>query len=475
MPTSPEEITEEEHRRATIGLYIVYALMILVAAAAFGALGFYLLPALLPIAALSAVLMATVGALVGLEMLFIAEALALKKDDSDPNHRVFFPNQKPLSYAIVFLGASLGIMAGLLFGIAFPAILGLFAFAGPGAFAILGVLGLIAALAIVGIIFLAVDLLGISPNAFEKLSMAQPFKGISRLLGLKSEDIYKKNNPFNATSKLLEKDQEDEIEIVEDEIEIVLEDQEESDSKKSKSLSSRLVINTLQSNTIAVDPSSPVSPAITESSTSFTRVTSAEGRDSEDNLESKAVEADHELTAAIPKIEAKANEALSFVIRSQTGFFNPLGNKLKKLSSEKLKLEELDTACNTITSSSYPSDANTPKHLFSHFNTLETALIKYQVESKSLEPIAASLTQYKIALIIQVCIDPAYNSFEALKKFVEGSSATVIEKVHQGLQTHIDNLSKELGTNKNAKEITRLKDIINEWLPKPIPTTGLNK
>lgn len=489
---------ETVKQRSNTALYIAALIIMLLVTAVFAVVGFYFLPLLFTVL-LSAALMGAVGLLIGLEISLIIASLRL-----DIHESAFFPNQTQRSYAIVILGMGLGIMAALLLGIAFPALVGVFAFAGPGAVAILGALGLIAGLAIVGIVFLAIDLLRISPHAFEKLSLAQPFKGISSLMGLKALEQGKELSKGievqkkEKTLKLKETHQPKKYSKPlpphkRKEAEKKIESHKPEEKKKEKvesvidSSSAELVIDLFPKDGSGSVSSSPSSSPTTESRDSFGAPTSAHHGQPEHKLNVKAVAADPELVAVIPKTgvipKSQVGEQYNkFFNQTEQvkGFFQLLTTKLAQLAPDQSPLtgalKDLHEACKLIAGNKYPSDRGL-KFLIVNFEALEAKLEAYRKEAgsdaKRLEPLAQSVEQYKVALIIQACLDPRYDAEskdislrEARAKFIKNASPEVIEKVHEGLQVHIEKLKAGDGATTNAREIARLGKIIDEGLRK---------
>lgn len=503
MSDVEREDEETSKQRSNTVLYIAALITMLLIAAGLATLGSYFLPLLFFTVFSSALLMGAIGLLLGLEISLIIASLRRNIDED-----AFLPDQTERSYAIVILGMGLGLIAALLLAIAFPSALGLFAFAGPGAFAILGALGLIAGLAVVGIVFLAVDLLGISPNAFEKLSIAQPFKGISRLMGLKELEQRKRLSKPLKVQKKKKTPQPKKIDESKAKHSISDKEREEKKGKEKENdpipspSSLGLVITALPQDSTH-PPSPPASPPHSENGSSFSAPTSAQHGHQDEHEDMKVVEvaADSELLAAIPKpqaekmldfmrlstaqIESKKHSlATKKLSAPKDGFFQLLADKVKvqvSSSAQALKgnLEFLHTACITIANSDYypveDKQAVGVRKLLKDFQKLEAALANCQIEQKEsnkLEPLAASLEQYKVNLIIQVCIDPVYNqnaeSVRAREKFMENPSPAVIEKVRRGLQAHIATLKEGDGAEaRNAAEIARLGKVIEDGLRKP--------
>lgn len=116
------------------------------------------------------------GLSVGIETALIIDAL---NRDLDAKNQA---EQKDLMLAILLLSMGLGISAGLMLKYLFMP--SLFAFAGTiGSPILISVLGLIAGLAVIALIFTLANLLG-SRHAFAKLALVQPFTALDELFGI---------------------------------------------------------------------------------------------------------------------------------------------------------------------------------------------------------------------------------------------------------------------------------------------------
>ena len=293
--------------------------------------------------------------------------------------------------------------------------------------------------------------------------MAQPFKRISSLMGLKgleqrkelskSLEVQKKAK----TSELKEVDKSKEKpkpppprEKKREEKKIEIEKSEEEKKVESAldSSSASLVTASLPQDGSGSIPSLP--PAlITENKDSFGAPIIGQHGARPDHKELKVVAADPDLVAAIPipetisessEVGGQYNKFFNQADQVK-GFFQLLTTKLAQLASPPLKgaLEGLHAACSLIAGNEYPSDTGL-KFLIVNFETLETKLEAYRKEAgsdaKGLEPLAQSVEQYKVALIIQACLDPRYDAKSkdtslrnARARFIKNASPEVIEKV----------------------------------------------
>ena len=398
--------------RSNLALYLgTLALMILIAGG-LAALGYFVLPFLLPGAILTAGVLGAGGLLLGLTLGMITAALTRNTEDFsfgaflgseierdinaalaqnqnldreslykkyDTDRSVFFSSQKMLSYAIISIGIGLGIAAGLLFNIALPAV---FAFMGPiWALVLAGVLGAMVGVALIGVVFTAADLLG-SRHAFEKIALAQPFTGIASVFGLRT----------------LEEAQS--LDVAQTELPGVKQDQLGSEELKA-----------------------------VESSHQATHEFS----------EANQVEAQTLLQTKVLSLGSGSNTAR--FIQGSKDFFRGFAELISRENTT--STENLIRACRSLAGSS--AGENDFKTFFNQFEDVETAL--YKLGQPARTQIQATVDQYKVALLTQALLDPKKSKeyIKEITRHLEYASRSVLE----GLQESLRDLESQNDSKEN--------------------------